>query len=158
MPAGLSRRPHPGEAMSEPQIITFSIPSRLELLPVLDRLVQGINAEMGFEEDDADAISISIIEAGTNAIQHGHKRDASKIVDFRFDLHADRLIVTVHDSGPGFDVNAVTEADPTMPDGLLRCSGRGIFIMRQMMDQIDFDFSRGTSVRLQKQKRTNGRG
>ncbi len=143
--------------MNETQTITFSIPSRLELLPVLDRLVQGINAEMGFEDEEADAISISIIEAGTNAIQHGHKRDASKIVDFRFDLHDDRLEVTVHDSGPGFDIDAVTEADPTLPDGLLRCSGRGIFIMRQMMDRVDFDFSRGTSVRLLKQKRTNGR-
>ena len=140
------------------QVIKLSIPSRLELLPVLDRLVQGINDQMGFDEDTADEISISIIEAGTNAIQHGHKRDASKNVDFQFDLHPDELQVTVHDLGPGFDLDEVLSRDPTTPDGLLQCCGRGIFIMRQMMDEVTYDFSAGggTYLRLRKARRTNG--
>jgi serine/threonine-protein kinase RsbW len=141
------------------QVITLSIPSRLELLPVLDRLMAGINEEMGFDEDVADAVSISVIEAGTNAIQHGHKRDANKIVEFRFDLSPDALLVTVHDSGPGFDLNAVLKRNPTTPEALMNCCGRGIFIMREMMDKVDFEIvpSAGTTVRLLKAKRSNGR-
>jgi serine/threonine-protein kinase RsbW len=145
---------------SENQVITFSIPSRLELLPVLDRLVQGIAEQMEFEEDDANAIAISVIEAGTNAIQHGHKKDASKIVDFRFDLHPDRLLISVQDFGPGFDVDAVLSIDPTNPDDLMRSSGRGIFIMRAMMDKVDFAIApnEGTRVHLLKNKQSNGSG
>jgi serine/threonine-protein kinase RsbW len=140
------------------QVITLSIPSRLELLPVLDRLMQGINDEMGFDEDIADAVSISVIEAGTNAIQHGHKRDASKIVEFRFDLTPDALFVTVHDFGPGFDLEKVLSRNPVNAESLMNCSGRGIFIMREMMDKVEFEIrpSAGTTVRLTKSKRSNG--
>jgi len=158
------RGPKAGEqdssAGGETQAITFSIPSRLELLPVLDRLVQGIAEQMDFEEDDADAIAISVIEAGTNAIQHGHRKDPSKTVQFRLDLYPDHLLVQVQDSGPGFDLDNAFGSDPTSAEDLMRSSGRGIFIMRQMMDQVDFQFGpdEGTSVLLRKVKRVNGHG
>jgi serine/threonine-protein kinase RsbW len=141
------------------QAITFSIPSRLELLPVLDRLVQGIAEQMEFEEDDVNAIAISVIEAGTNAIQHGHRKDPGKQVDFRFDLLSEKLLVSVSDYGPGFDLDSVLATDPTSAEDLLKSSGRGIFIMRQMMDQVDFTFgpTSGTTVLLTKAKRVNGK-
>ncbi|MBD3161539.1 MAG: ATP-binding protein [Candidatus Eisenbacteria bacterium] len=142
------------------QVIQLAIPSRLELLPVLDRLVQGIAEQMDFSEDEADAIAISVIEAGTNAIQHGHKKDASKTVEFRFNLNPDHLQVVVRDTGPGFDVDAVLSSDPTRPEDLMKSSGRGIFIMRQMMDRVDFAIRprEGTFVYLRKSKDVNGRG
>ncbi len=141
----------------EPEVITLSLPSRLELLPVLDKLLAGIIDEIGFGEEDADAIAISVIEAGTNAIQHGHKKDPSKIVNFRFDLFSDRLAVTVSDTGGGFDLSRVLQSNPTTPEALMQCCGRGIFIMRQLMDQVDFDIRphHGTTVHLEK-RRTNG--
>lgn len=143
----------------KPEVITLSIPSRLELLPVLDKLVAGIIDQMGFDEADADAVAISVIEAGTNAIQHGHKKDPTKIVFFRFGIFPDRLKVDVTDSGAGFDLARVLASDPTSPEGLTQCCGRGIFIMRQLMDHVDFDIksSQGTTVHLEKSKRTNGR-
>lgn len=141
------------------EMITFSIPSRLELLSILDRLVQGIAEQMEFDEDTAGDVAISVIEAGTNAIQHGHSEDPSKIVDFCFDLTPDRLRVTVHDSGPGFDLDSVLVNDPSNPEDLLKSRGRGIFIMRKMMDSVDFEFlpDEGTLVHLMKLKRSNGR-
>jgi len=146
-------------ATQTPEVITLSIPSRLELLPVLDKLLAGIMDQIGFSEAEADAIAISVIEAGTNAIQHGHKQDPTKTVHFRFDLFPDRLLVSVSDLGGGFDLNRVLMTDPTSEEGLMQCCGRGIFIMRQLMDQVDFDIrpSQGTTVHLEKTKRTNGR-
>jgi serine/threonine-protein kinase RsbW len=143
----------------KPEVITLSIPSRLELLPVLDRLLSGIIDQIGFSETEADAIAISVIEAGTNAIQHGHKKDPSKIVRFECDLFPDLLRVIVTDSGAGFDLGKVLASDPTTPEALMQCCGRGIFIMRQLMDQVDFDIrpSQGTTVSLQKARRSNGR-
>lgn len=151
--------------MSPPQVhrkdvetITLSLPSRLELLPVVDRLIQGIAEQMDFDEDAAGEVAISVIEAGTNAIQHGHRMDAGKIVEFRFALHPDRLEISVHDSGPGFDPSKLMLRDPTSPEDLLRSSGRGIYIMRQMMDHVDFDIvpAKGTFCLLKKNKRGNG--
>ena len=108
----------------------------------------------------ADAIAISVIEAGANAIHHGHGKDPSKTVEFRFDLGPDDLLVVVRDRGPGFDVDAVLSCDPTRPEDLMRSSGRGIFIMRQMMDRVDFEIRprEGTFVYLRKSKDANGRG
>jgi serine/threonine-protein kinase RsbW len=141
------------------EVITLSIPSRLELLPVLDRLVQGIAEQMDFNEDDVNAIAISVIEAGTNAIQHGHGQDPTKIVAFRFDLHPDYLEILVQDAGPGFDVAKMLSADPTRPEDLMKSHGRGIYIMLAMMDHVDFNVepNQGTRVFLTKHKRSNGK-
>jgi len=141
------------------EVITFSIPSRLELLPVLDRLMQGIAEQMEFDEDTAGEVAISVIEAGTNAIQHGHGHDPLKPVAFRFELYPEHLRVCVTDTGPGFNLADVTISDPTSPEDLMKSRGRGIFIMRRMMDAVDFEIDpkKGTRVFLTKFKRVNGR-
>ena len=128
-------------------VIHRSLPSRLELLGIVDKLVEGLTEQMQFEDVDRDAIAISVIEAGTNAIQHGHALEAGQLVDMIFEIQENGLVVTVHDEGPGFE--PVQENEPSPPD-LLSTRGRGIFIMRSMMDEVTFDFSKGTTVRLVK--------
>ena len=56
--------------------IRLKLPSRLELLGVMDKVAEGITEYMSFEDVDRDAVAISVIEACTNAIQHGHRADA----------------------------------------------------------------------------------
>jgi serine/threonine-protein kinase RsbW len=130
--------------------IALRIPSRLELLGVLDKVVEGVADQMEFEDMDRDAIAIAVVEAGTNAIQHGHYTDPQKPVDITFDLGADQLIITIRDEGTGFNPDIV--ADTTPPPDLLSTRGRGIFIMRAMMDDVSFDFSDGTLVRMVKNR------
>lgn len=129
--------------------IELSLPSRLDLLGVVDKVVEGVAEQMEFDDPDRDAIAISVIEASTNAIQHGHRLDATKMVDIVFSLGRDTLEITVQDRGSGFTPNL--EGDPTPPD-LLSTRGRGIFIMRSMMDDVSFDFSSGTRIRLVKHR------
>lgn len=132
--------------------ILFDIPSRLELLGVLDQLVQAMATQLEFDEDSTNDIATSLIEAATNAIQHGHNHDATKRVRFHFVLRDDSFEAWVEDHGPGFDEEDVLAADPTGPEGLLRSRGRGIFIMKAMMDTVDFDIrpGQGVTVRLVK--------
>jgi serine/threonine-protein kinase RsbW len=138
--------------MQTPEVIAVRIPSRLELLAVLDRVSDSVCQRLAFDEDTAAQVSMSVIEAGTNAIQHGHHRDASKPVDIEFRLLPDTLEVVVSDSGSGFDLSAVN-GDVTSPDHLLDARGRGIFIMRSCMDRVDFRFTGGgTEVRLVKNR------
>jgi len=116
------------------------IPSRLELLGVVDSVTNSVCDRMKFDVDTTSLISMSVIEAGTNAIQHGHHRDATRPVDIDFKLFRDRLEVTVRDTGPGFDPMAIN-GDATSPEHLLDARGRGIFIMRSCMDSVEFEFS-----------------
>ena len=135
-----------------PEIITLRLPSRLELLAVLDRVTLTVCERMEFDEDTSSQLSMSVIEAGTNAVQHGHKRDASKFFEAEFRLFPDRLEVDVRDQGTGFDVGKLVP-DVTTPEHLLDMRGRGIFIMRSCCDEVDFDFgTTGTVCRLVKQR------
>ena len=133
----------------EPYKIQLDLPSRLELLGVVDRLADGITEHMEFEDTDKDAVAISVIEACTNAIQHGHHAEAGRMVRLCFELQRDTLVITVHDEGEGFDLGTLSDVAP--PD-LLATRGRGIYIMRSMMDEVAFDFSDGTLVRLAKHR------
>jgi serine/threonine-protein kinase RsbW len=153
-PASPWKVPQNGDAE---KLIEFSIPSRLELLGVLDQLVQAIAIQLEFEQEAIDDIATSLIEAATNAIQHGHQHDASKPVWFRFLLREQGLDAWVADLGDGFDLDAVLSADPTRPEDLYRSRGRGIFIMRAMMDSVDFDIQegRGVTVHLTKTRVTS---
>jgi serine/threonine-protein kinase RsbW len=135
------------------ETIQLTIPSRLELLPIVDQLTAGIAERMEFDDESRMQISISVMEAGTNAIQHGNRIDPAKSVEMRFTLKPDRLEVSVTDKGPGFDVSRVL-TDITTPEHLLDLRGRGIYMMRTCMDQVDFRFGpEGTTVLLVKQRR-----
>lgn len=138
--------------------IVFQMPSRLELLVVVDQLVQAICEQLEFERDAVDEIANSVIEAATNAVQHAHGHVAELPVVFRFLLGDDELGIEVTDRGPGFDLAEVTATDPTGPEGILRSRGRGIFIMKAMMDRVEFDIAlgQGTRVRMGKLRKPQG--
>jgi serine/threonine-protein kinase RsbW len=140
------------ELKPTPETISVRIPSRLELLGLLDRVADSLCERLDFDEDARSRITMSVIEAGTNAIQHGHGRDATKPVDVEFNVLPDSLEIVVHDSGVGFDLKSVN-GNVTSPDHLLDVRGRGIYIMRECMDKVEFDFSsRGTTCRLTKKR------
>ena len=135
-----------------PEVVSVRMPSRLELLGLLDCVAISLCERMKFDSDTCSMVTMSVIEAGTNAIQHGHKRDATKPVDVDFMLFPDRLEIAVRDLGPGFDLDSVN-GDATSPDHLLDPRGRGIFIMRACMDTVDYQFSgSGTVCHLVKRR------
>ncbi len=139
-------------AHATPETLSLKLPSRLELLAVLDRVVLAVCERMAFSEEATAAVSMAVLEAGTNAVQHAHQRDASRLFEVEFVLHADRLEVLVHDSGPGFDPVAVTH-DITTPEHLLDMRGRGLYIMRASCDEVEFTFTgHGTRCRLVKHR------
>jgi len=139
--------------------ILLSVPSRMEMLAVVDGLVQALLIQLEVDEETSIAVATAVVEAGTNAIQHGHRQDERLLVQFRFYLGDAAFEVWVRDVGPGFDLETVMQADPTRPEDILKARGRGIFIMRSMMDTVDFDIrpGKGTTVHLIKRIR-NGDG
>lgn len=136
------------------EVATLAIPGRLEYLSFADMLLQGIAPTLGMGDDETNAFSIAILEAGTNAIQHGSRLDRSKKVVFSFIVEDDRLSVRVRDEGPGFDPDKVLVVDA--PDDLTKHHGRGIFIMKSLMNIVSFTFGagNGTTVLLSDPRRT----
>ena len=127
----------------KPSELRITIPSCLEWLGVIDKICEEIALQLGLTEDDANALAISVVEAGTNAIQHGHEHEEAKPVEFYFDLTEGRIGVEVRDRGTGFNVEKVLSWDPTTPEALLAPRGRGIFIMKSLMDDVSFRIVEG---------------
>jgi serine/threonine-protein kinase RsbW len=122
--------------------IEVSIGSALEYLDLVQTLTDCVTSFMGFDEDTAHWIGMSVRESVTNAIQHGNKLDQTKKVEIQFDVASDQLEISVKDQGSGFQVNELP--NPLDPENLLKPSGRGIFYIRSFMDEVEFrPLSRG---------------
>ena len=91
---------------------------------------------------------MAVREAVTNAVVHGNQEDEAKSVEVILNCRDNELEVEVRDQGPGFDPQDVP--DPTDPANLLKTSGRGIFLMRTFMDDIEWlpTPEGGTAVRM----------
>lgn len=92
-------------------------------------------------------LPVALTEALSNAILRGNGEDPAKVVSVRVELTDDALIVEVEDEGQGFDLDACTE-DPTSPENLEREDGRGLFLMRALVDRVEAFRGAGNVVRL----------
>jgi serine/threonine-protein kinase RsbW len=132
------------------RVVRLEIASRFEMLDMVQTVLTQISAILGFDEESVHYMSVAVRESVVNAIKHGNRRDESKRVGVEFTLHAKALEVEVRDEGKGFDPAAV--ANPVAPENLLKADGRGIFFMKQFMDEVSYAFPRGggTVVRMVK--------
>ena len=104
----------------------------------------------GLDEQAAFGIDMAVREAVTNAMVHGNQEDEAKSVEVILSCLKDALEIEVRDQGEGFDPANVP--DPTEPANILKPSGRGIFLMRTFMDEVEW-LARpdgGTAVRMVK--------
>ena len=81
-------------------------------------------------------VPVALTEAISNAMLRGNAQDPGKYVHVRVRVDADTLVVEVADEGRGFNLDACT-VDPTSPDRLEGEQGRGLFLMRKLMDQVE---------------------
>lgn len=81
-------------------------------------------------------VPIALTEALSNAILYGNGEDAGKAVRITATVTDGALVLEVYDQGPGFDLDACTN-DPTRLENLLREDGRGLFLMRRLMDRVE---------------------
>jgi serine/threonine-protein kinase RsbW len=132
--------------------IELTIESRYEFLELVGAATKHVTEMVGFDEDAASWIELSVRESVINAIKHGNRLVTEVPVEIRFTLDADRLTVYVRDRGHGFDPTQLP--DPLDPENLLNPNGRGIFYMRTFMDEVDYSSHPhgGTVVRMIKRR------
>ena len=123
------------------------VPSDPDLIPAIDEFILSKINCLNLDEDILNDLSLSVSEAIANAMVHGNKLDPNKDVIVSIIISDDELVVSIKDEGEGFDPDTVP--DPTMPENIMRDSGRGIHIMRSFIDKIEYNFSsEGTELKL----------
>ena len=128
----------------------LSIPSSYDAMEKVAAMIEQVGGEVGICEDDEVDLMISVMEAVNNAILHGNQEDETKQVHIRIEAEPGKVVCWVRDEGPGF--NPAKVPDPLSPQNLLNASGRGILMMREFMDNVEFSTEgSGTSVRMSKQ-------
>jgi len=137
---------------SQKRDITLDIPSEVRHIYLLDNVLTYVAKEMNFDEETKEQVNLAVIEAGTNAIKHGNKNDPTKMVHFRFNISDDGLTIYVKDYGCGFDPSNIE--DPLSPENVMKPCGRGIFLMKALMDKVEFTMfgECGTEVKMVKLK------
>jgi serine/threonine-protein kinase RsbW len=121
-------------------------PSDLSLLPeiqafVKEKILQFVPAEK------LDAIILAVSEAVSNGIRHGNKSDKNKKIEVMIYKTDDAIVISSLDEGKGFDLSKIP--DPTNPENLLKESGRGIFIIQNVIDDLSYEFTdKGTKTIL----------
>lgn len=139
-----------GARPNSSETVHLTIPSRLEELAQVHALLEELGQRHGMDEDYVNSLLIAVIEAGTNAVQHGNVFADDKVVKFEVTVDPSDVRVRVDDLGKGFDPSRVL--NPTEGEQLLNPHGRGLFLMRQLMDEVTFETGsgHGTTVFLRK--------
>jgi serine/threonine-protein kinase RsbW len=126
------------------------LPSHIEAVTDAAAAATDFVQSCGVAEEAAFGIDMAVREAITNAMVHGNKEDEAKTVEVTLNCLENALEIEVKDQGEGFDPTSVP--DPTDPANIMKTSGRGIFLMRSFMDEVQWSMrpEGGTTVRMVK--------
>ncbi|KAA0224482.1 response regulator [candidate division KSB1 bacterium] len=128
----------------------FELPSSLDYVTGAANQLTEMFVRFGIISLEEINIKIAIVEALTNAMEHGHRFDATQRVKVEAKID-DRLAeIKITDNGKGFNHRQLP--DPTAPENLYKPRGRGIYMMYRLMDEVHFN-RKGNSVRLVKYRR-----
>lgn len=124
------------------------IPSDVGYIERVVEMVRRQVAEMSFDVRQVMLnVPVALTEALSNAILRGNREDPAKRVHVRASVDARQLVMEVRDEGRGFDIDQCTR-DPTRPENVEREDGRGLFLMRSLMDSVERYDEQGNVVRL----------
>lgn len=116
--------------------IQIQIPSVPENIRIVESFIDNVKEKYELDDDIYGNIMIAVTESVNNAILHGNKSDNQKNVSLKLALEKEMIKFIVDDEGPGFDFENL--ADPTLPENLDKPGGRGIFLMKNLSDEVQF--------------------
>lgn len=117
--------------------IKISIPSLIENIRIIESFIDNAREKFKINDDIYGNIMISVTECVSNAIIHGNSQDKRKTVSIELRFLDDQLKFIIEDQGTGFDFQSLK--DPTSPDYIQKPGGRGVFIMKHLSDEVQFE-------------------
>jgi len=127
--------------------IEFELPSDLALMNGVLEYLQERVAKLGLIKLDRSNLFVALDEAFVNAVKHGNKNDPNKLLRITAELSPKEASFTVEDEGEGFDIREIP--DPCDPANLFRTSGRGVLLIYNIMDEVEYN-AQGNRVKMVK--------
>ena len=127
--------------------IKIEIPSISDNIRMIESFIDNAKEKYHLNDDIYGNIMIAVTEAVNNAIKHGNSSDSSKNVSLSLALDENLIKFFIEDEGSGFDYKNLP--DPTTPENVEKPSGRGIFLMKHLADEVEFlDGGRAVELRF----------
>lgn len=123
----------------------IQLPTDYNALVDVESLVGKVCENLGVLEDAYGNVLIAVTEAVNNAIEHGNAMNANLVVDVAVGDESNSFCFNVKDQGTGF--NFTNLPDPTEPENIFKENGRGIFLMKNLADEVEFE-EPGNSVNM----------
>jgi serine/threonine-protein kinase RsbW len=117
--------------------IKISIPSLIDNIKIIESFIDNAKEKFHINDDIYGNIMISVTECVSNAIIHGNGNNSKKLVKLELRFLDDQLKFIIEDEGNGFEPTELQ--DPTSPENLSNYGGRGVFIMKHLSDEVDFE-------------------
>ena len=118
-------------------LIKIEIPSLGENIRIIESFIDNAREKYKIDDDIYGNIMIAVTESVNNAIVHGNKNNKKKNVSLSLMLNDNIISFEVRDQGKGFDFKNLP--DPTSPENLDKPGGRGIFLMKHLCDEVEFE-------------------
>jgi serine/threonine-protein kinase RsbW len=122
---------------------SLKLPSQTDNLELIRNFVSAVARKVGFKDDDVSKIELSVDEACTNVIEHAHHRDARQDLDVAIKIDIEKFMIVVTDRGKGFRFKDVKAPDMNTYLAELRVGGLGIYLMKTLMDEVEYHSSPG---------------
>ena len=127
--------------------VTYTLESSLDSVNQAEKSAELFAQRAGFDPENSQTIAMAVREAMVNAVLHGNAYDHSKRVTLSYEMAGRDLVIRIADQGKGLDPGTIP--NPLEPENLLKQSGRGIFLIRAFMDEVNFRaLHPGTEVTL----------
>lgn len=121
------------------------IESKIENISKIEKIIDEVSEEAKINSVVYGKILIATVEAVNNSIIHGNKEDESKKVSVEFRVDDDCISIFIEDEGQGF--NFYNVPDPTTPENIENISGRGVYLMKHLADDVIFH-GKGNKVEI----------
>ncbi len=136
----------PNVAFSKSQTIALTLQSDPSCIARVTDLVDQLAKSLALSEATHGDLLLSLTEAVNNAIIHGNQLDVKKKVKLSLQVNNNKICVQVSDQGQGFDPRKLP--DPTCSERICECGGRGVFLMTQLCEKMEF-MNGGSTVKMQ---------
>jgi len=108
----------------------------MESVGEVEAAADKLAVDAGLDEDERFHVTMAVHEAAINAVLHGNDYNPALQIDVSMENTGDNLVFIIADQGRGFDPDSLP--DPSAPENILRGTGRGIFLIRSLMDELHF--------------------